>query len=298
MSQLDTLADRQAEWSQTANHLKSRIDRARSMVFLLSMLGALAAAVASQMTVPYAAPLIGAPRTWIAVVGAVCLATATFLTSRFLGADRVAAWVRARVIAEGLKSAAYKFAARAAPYDDPDETKAATLLDDERREIEKDGDDLLASVARVTGRGSVPRQRLSNDEYISERVEGQAKQFYRLKADNYRTSACRLRRIEFVLALAATLITAVASVTGRTTMPWGIPFDIAALTAVLTTIASSVLAHIEASRLDYLATSYLAAARRLEDQLSAHRGGWSDFVNACEDIIAAENASWMAKWMK
>lgn len=67
---------------------------------------------------------------------------------------------------------------------------------------------------------------------------------------------------------------------------------------MLTTIASSVLAHIEASRLDYLATSYMAAARRLEDLLSGEHGEWSDFVNACENIIATENASWMAKWTK
>jgi hypothetical protein len=84
----------------------------------------------------------------------------------------------------------------------------------------------------------------------------------------------------------------------------GLPFDIAALTAVLTTVASAVLAHVEASRFDYLATSYLATARRLEDQLPsdiqviAEPDRWSDFVNACENIIATENASWMAKWTR
>jgi hypothetical protein len=25
---------------------------------------------------------------------------------------------------------------------------------------------------------------------------------------------------------------------------------------------------------------------------------WSDYVNRCEDIIAAENNSWMARWTK
>jgi hypothetical protein len=142
----------------------------------------------------------------------------------------------------------------------------------------------------------VPRARLTRDEYVQQRVRGQIA-FYS-KAETYRTSATRLRRVKFVLALAATLITAVASVTGKSAPIFGISFDVAALTAVLTTIAGSVLAHIEASRFDYLVISYLATARRLEDQMNVAEGSWSDFVNACENIIATENASWMAKWTK
>lgn len=211
MSQLDTIADRQAEWSQTAIYLKSRIDRMRWLVFLLSVLGALAAAVASQMPAADQASLASTPRTWIAVIGVACLATATFLTSRLLGADRVTAWVRARVIAEGLKSAAYKLAARAAPFDGPDEAKAAALLDDERRKMERDGDDLLPEMVRAKDRGSLPRQPLSPEEYVARRVEGQAKEFYRPGANAYRTSANRLRRIEFALALRLSLLRLPAS---------------------------------------------------------------------------------------
>jgi hypothetical protein len=298
MSQLNLVADRQAEWSQTANHLKSQIDRTRWLVFLLSVLGALAAAVASQMPAAEQVSITLAPRTWVAVIGVVCLASATFFTSRLLGAEHVIAWVRARVIAEGLKSAAYKFAARAAPYNDPDAAKAARLLDDERQKIERDGDDLLPRMVKAKDAGSVPRQLLSPDEYVAKRVQWQIQEFYRPGANEYRAQASRLRRVEFVLALAATLITAIASVTGKTALISGVTFDIAALTAVLTTIASSVLAHVEASRLDYLATSYLAVARRLEDLLNKQPGDWSDFVNACETAIATENASWMAKLTK
>jgi hypothetical protein len=31
---------------------------------------------------------------------------------------------------------------------------------------------------------------------------------------------------------------------------------------------------------------------------SGDAGSWSRFVNRCEDIIAAENDSWVAKWSK
>jgi hypothetical protein len=58
--------------------------------------------------------------------------------------------------------------------------------------------------------------------------------------------------MEFALALAATLITALATVTGKSALFGGMTFDIAAITAVLTTVAGSILAHVEASRFDFL----------------------------------------------
>jgi SMODS and SLOG-associating 2TM effector domain 1 len=107
-----------------------------------------------------------------------------------------------------------------------------------------------------------------------------------------------LRGTEFALALAATLITAIASVTGKSTYLFGIQFDIAALTAVVTTIAGAVLAHVEASRLDFLVTTYLATARRLEDRKSGSKDSVSALVNDCENIISTENISWIAKWTR
>jgi hypothetical protein len=67
---------------------------------------------------------------------------------------------------------------------------------------------------------------------------------------------------------------------------------------VLTTIAGAVLAHVEASRFDFLVTIYLATARRLEDRKSGSGEPFSAFVNDCENIIATENMSWIAKWAK
>ena len=57
-------------------------------------------------------------------------------------------------------------------------------------------------------------------------------------------------------------------------------------------------AHVEASRFDFLVTTYLATARRLEDRESGPREPLSNFINDCEDIIATENLSWIAKWTK
>jgi hypothetical protein len=295
MAVLDTVADRQAQWSATANAMKATIDRARLAVFLLSVLGALAAALASQMTAPAEGGLAVSPRSWIALVGVVSLASATFFTARLLGAAEVTDWVRARAIAERLKREAFRYAAAAAPYDVP--ATAEGLLNDERARIESDGDDLLGQLVPAAGKGSLPRAALSEADYVAQRVQNQIGWFIP-KAARYKTVATRLRRLEFGLALAATVITAAAGIVGKTPPLWGMTFDLAALTAVLTTIASAVLAHVEASRFDFLAMTYLATSRRLQDRLDRGQTPWSTFVTDCENILAAENTSWIAKWTK
>jgi len=275
--------------------MKRVIDSARWTVFTLSIIGAMAAAIASQME----ASADGAvnARTWVATLGVVCLAAGTFFTSRLLGTDHVTSWVRARAIAEALKREAYKFAASAAPYDDADKSKAAALLDETRQKTERDGDDLLIHLVTATDTGSLPRAPVTEDEYITHRVTNQI-DFYNSRADGYQSTATTLRGVEFALVLGATLITAVATVTGKLAPVGGMRFDLAAVTGVLTTVAGGVLAHIEASRFDFLAMTYRVTARRLDDRLGEPHVPWSAFVNDCEGILAAENTSWIAKWTK
>jgi hypothetical protein len=229
MTVLDTVADRQAGWSVTADKLKAGLDLARWAVFIFSVLGALLATLASQLGPPVGATVATAdPRTWLAVAGALSLATATFFTQRLLGQEHITGWVRARAISEALKREAYKFAAGATPYD---QANAENLLNAERQKIEDDGDDLIATLVTNPGAGSVPRATLTPQQYIEHRVDGQI-EFYKKRAGTYRTTATWLRRTEFGLALAATLITAIASVTGKSTHIFNIHFDIAAMTAV------------------------------------------------------------------
>lgn len=299
MAVLDTVADRQAEWSATANELKATIDRARTLVFALSIAGAVLAAIASQMNDP--APgtaLAGNHRAWVAILAALSLAIGTFFSQRLLGAGQVTAWVRARALAEALKREAYKFATGAAPYNDPDAAKNEALLDQQRSTIERDGDDLEDQLVGAAGPGSAPRTALTLEDYRTGRVIGQARQYYRPTAKKYRQAARRLRQIEFGLALLATIFTAVAGVAGKSAPIFGIQLDFAAFTAVLTTLGGALLAHIEASRYDFLAMTYTATARRLEDRCNAPVVSPSDFVNDCETVIANENTSWIAKWTK
>jgi SMODS and SLOG-associating 2TM effector domain 1/Protein of unknown function (DUF4231) len=293
MTALAETADRQSLWSNTAGVLKRRVEIARWVTFAFSILGALLAAIASQLNDP--------PRMYFAIAGAVLLAVVSFVTSRLLGGLQITNWLRARTASEALKREAYKYATSVRPYDDPLKRDAA--LNIERERIERDVDDLLPSAVSSAKAGSAPRGKLSRDEYIASRVREQIDRYYLPRADANKRIAVSLRWTEFSLALAATIITAMVGVAGKEL--FGIKFDFVALTAVLTTIAGAVLAHIEATRCDFLVMIYRATARRLSAEvaniddvnaLSAEQ--WSDFVNRCEATISDENTSWAAKWTK
>ena len=294
MGQLELTARRQASWSLTANKLKARLDSARRSVFILSALGAVFATVASQLGE-------GPVRRWIAIASAVVLGVATFLTGRLVTSAHVGGWVRARAAAEALKREAFKCAAGAAPYDDP--VAAEQALTKERDAIERGVDDLSASLEEAEKAGSAPSARIGPDEYIAKRVRAAVSGFYRPRALRFQKVGFRLRAVEFALALIATIITAVVGLNEQKYIVGAWPFDLAALTAVLTTLGALVLAHVESARYDFLVTTYRATARRLEDALAdvntvppVPSKEWSDFVERCETIIASENNSWVAKW--
>ena|SRR5262245_26274762 len=299
---LELVAKRAESWSETANQLKARLDLVRWIVFALSIAGALAAAIASQILPEAGAATSALPRshTVFATFGAVLLAGATFLSSRLLRDTEVQAWARARAAAEALKREAFRSATKAQPYDT---STADELLKKEREKIEGQLTDLRDRQVEAVREGSAPREALNPEQYRERRVRPQM-DWYKSKAHGYRKVATRLRWTEFTLALAATIITALAGALGKKFEIGPMAFDFAALTAVLTTVSGAIVAHIEASRYQHLVTSYLAAAARLEDldtdfdAARTNAGTWSEFVNGCEEVIAAENNSWVAKWTK
>ncbi len=293
MTALAEMASRQSLWSSTSDVLKRRVEIARWVTFAFSILGALFAAIASQLNDP--------PRMYFAITGAALLAVVSFVTSTFLGGGHITNWLRARTASEALKREAYKYATSVTPYDDPLKRDAA--LNMERDRIERDVEDLLASAVSSAKAGSAPRDKLSRDEYLAGRVREQIDRYYLPRANANKKIAVSLRWAQFTLAMAATIITANVGVAGKES--FGIKFDFAALTAVLTTIAGAVLAHSEATRCDFLVMTYRATAKRLSAEmantgdvnaLSAEQ--WSEFVNRCEAIISDENTSWAAKWTK
>jgi hypothetical protein len=291
-AQLNAVAESQGQWSATANALKKSHENARRAVFVLSTAAAAMAAVSSQLD--------DRPRQVLAIVSTVCMAIVTVLTARMLDSKRSQAWVRARAASEGLKREGFRHAAQAAPYDNPATRDA--LLRTEAQKIETEVDDLIGFRA-ASGPSSNPRDLLTPSEYIERRPTHQFKNFYEPKATAAQAAATKMRTIEFMLAIATTVITAAMAVVDKETMFGG--FDVVALTAVLTTLSGAIVAYIEASRYDFTVQSYRSTARRLKDEVNnpppnAQPGTpeWSAFVDRCESILREENTGWIAKFSK
>ena len=288
---LEAVAQNQGLWSTTADQLKAAFERARRVVFLLSAVAALSAAVSSQVD--------GRQRQVLALVSTVCMGVVAFLAHRQLDSGRSQAWVRARAASEALKQHAYKRAARAAPYDD--ETTADDLLVNEQKAILTQVDD-LEGVRANTGTSSAPIAVIGTADYITRRVTEQA-EWHEKKAIAARTAAARWRFVELVLGLTTAAITAVIGSLEKYQLVEG--FDFVALTAVLTTLSGTVLAYIEASRYDFIVQSYRVTARRLRDEETSAPATatvpsplWSAFVDRSEGILQEQNNTWVAKFSK
>lgn len=295
MDPLQLVAERQGIWSATATLLKAQYDRARSLVFTLSIGGAILATIASQLEQKDPA------RQPIALTAALCFAIVTFITARALGAQSSTLWLRARAASEALKKEGFRYAARAEPYDDPLTRK--TKLNRAREDIEQGVDEIIGH-AVSSGKGSAPRADISPEDYITTRVQKQIVEYFEPTANRAQRTASRLRWMEATLALAAACLTTAAGVVSK--IPVGSAlFDIAALTGVITTIASATVAHIAAGRYDFAVANYRATARRLRSALAeapetftAPSPQWSAFVNECEGILWDANNTWLAKWGK
>ncbi|WP_028717130.1 SLATT domain-containing protein [Paracoccus sp. J39] len=137
-----------------------------------------------------------------------------------------------------------------------------------------------------------PPDALDRGGYLSTRLDGQIG-YYKNAANRMIVPSRRLHGLEFVLALAAAL-TAIAAI-GK----W-IPFDLAALTAVFTTLSGTIIAHLQASRYDELILSYRATANRLSNLRATLNpdATAADIAAIAEEIIGAETRSWQASWLK
>ncbi len=277
--------DEHVAWSNVADGLKRQRTRARTWVLVLTIVGAalqtLAATVSSHNL-----------RLGAGLGGVVALALVPFITSYFLTADDTRKWLRARSISEGIKSEAFRFRASADPYAGAD---ALDLLRKKVREIAGWGKDMATIRARVTFTPRSAPPPLAADDYLRSRILEQIDGFYRPKAKLNAELAAWFRLLQIVLSGLAAVLGAVATFMGKNA-------SLGSWVAVLTTIGGSFAAHAAAGRYEFQATTYYATARQLADLAEDWGSGrpapspeWSQFVQACEEAISAENRGWMAK---
>jgi len=285
-----SLWNRRVAWSRAADRLKASIERTRSAALILSSLGAVLETIA-------ATTVVSMGRVWYAGAGAAALALVPPIRGYFLTSEHVRDWTRARSVSNALTAEIYLFRAGATPYNQPD---AATTLNAKCHELLNAVMDLESYVRNIDPQSNTVPPSMNSDDYITRRVVQQVNEYYRPRAAIYARRRQRLRWAEIALAIAATALGAFAAALAGAASGAGM----AAWVSVLTTVGGALAAHAAAGRLDFLVTSFLATARRLEDLVNGWRVAgapigspqWSEFVRQCESAISAENESWLAKW--
>jgi hypothetical protein len=276
---------------------KQSYERARQICFVLSILAALLAALASQL--PEASNGAVDYRLWLSVTSSCMLAVVAVITAQQLSTKRMHDWIHSRAVSEAFKRIAYTYAAQAAPYEL--NTTRAHEFSSAVASIMSSLNE-LAPDPRAAKTGKTPQKiYASAQEYLLARPKAQSAH-YRTAARKCADRAARLRSAEFVLALVCAVITAAIGVAGKVSLGGEISFDFVALTGVLTTLSGSILAYREASRADFLSKSFAAAADELDVLIAALPNDtpypgpdWSAFVQKVENVLATENSAWLAK---
>ena len=280
---LHCVADRQSVLSYTANSLKARTTVARNLCFVLAVFGAILASLVSGLDCPDIRPYLAWPATTMLAIGA-------FVAARLLSKESVSLHVDARAASEALKRESYLYVVQSSEYQD----------------VNSRGDKLQAVLTRInanvehlarheranSGIGSCPRKEIDLQDYIENRARKQI-QYYRRRAKSMGRTSTFLHSSEFVLTGIAAVVTALAVLFP----PSG--FEVASVTAVVTTIAATFVAHLESTRYDDQIATYRITSNRLEAYLAGvnESTGLADVAENVERILAEETKSWQALWL-
>lgn len=291
----DVWTDRKI-WSFTATQLKQSLTFWRSLVLLLTILGAFLETLAAQLHSSQADL-----STYIGALGAVALVSIPIIRNAKLGNDQTRAWVRSRSVSEGLKTEIYLYLTGAQPYNYPNNKNE--ILSSQRDEIVRLAEDIFGQTAiarnQLANEDLTPPEPMDVNTYITERVEQQIEQFYRPRAFELSRQASYWRKAELSSSIVAAALGVLSTFFNNSE-------QFSAWVAVVTTIGITITAHLAAGRFEHLINSYLATADRLESLrnqwLDAKDRGLSqdssDFIRQCENAISVENEGWMAKFLK
>ncbi|WP_372666411.1 DUF4231 domain-containing protein [Amycolatopsis kentuckyensis] len=272
------LWDRQSVWSQAANRLKIRISRARVLVLVLTVAGAVFGAASASLTQSAARVC--------AAVAAVALALAA-VAARGTASGIVRDWTRARSVSESLKSDVYTYLAGAGAFRGPDRDEAALR---ELTETSALAGDLLRHTTGVvpTPRDLPPVRDV--ETYTTVRVRGQLDDYYRPKSLLMAARVRLAQRCETGLAAAAAILASLAAAfPGILAAAW---------VGVLTTVTTAITAHASAARYAYQQVEFTRTADELERLLAERRTNRTSddrFVAEAERVISIQNEGWMAK---
>jgi hypothetical protein len=281
---VDAVWDHQSVWSQTANLLKARIDRLRSLMLALAIVSAVLTTLAAQVTLDQPGGQA------LALAAGVAVAMVPLVRVR-LGRDAVSRWTRARAVSEQLKAEVYRFLAGVTPFREDD--RNGQLLERSRR-VRSAAFDLLEHTAGVEPAVREVPAVHDADSYVTGRLQPQIR-WYRSRSDRLAQRLTWARRVEVVLSVVGALLAVSAAVLKSDSA--------AAWVAVVTTVTAAVSSHVAASRWEYQLVEYLRTAAELEELQASWLGtdvhdeaAADGLVEHCEHVVSIQNDGWMAKW--
>jgi hypothetical protein len=272
--------DKQSQWSQAADDLKDRLAAARDFVLGFTII----AAVLST-----AGAVFGLDTTTgqILVYLAAAVAAGSAIATAFAGREGSEPWTRARSVAEAIKSEIYTYLAKAGPYSG---AGADDLLADQIVALEEGAADLYVHATAFQPKSRAAPAVDDATTYAAKRVKGQIDSYYLRRA---RELDGQIRTARVIVVLLGAIGSGFAVAAGKFELD-----GLAVWVPVLTSITSGIATHIAAERWEFLRLEYSRTALQLSHLLSAFERGkvtGGEFVVACEAVITAQNAAWIAK---
>lgn len=275
-------------WDATSSKLKKELTRWRIAVFSLTALGAFTAILGQNAAIldwENMSKGLG----WLS---AAAVGIAGYASSKILTADKEKKWIQARSAAETCKSEAYKYILKVPPYSTKeDDITLFNKLENLTRTLYSIP---LTTITKEEEVKDIPSSNYSFRQYLSERIHDQARNYYRIKADRYRTLVKRGNNWGIILAIAGFLLGSL-SASGETN-------HFSAWVAFISTLSASLASFISANRYQYLAMSFqlmynqlmilwAKGSRIAADDMEAQKS----FVINAEGILSRENEAWIAE---
>lgn len=279
-------------WAMTSRELRARITTIGLTVLGLTITGTalgtlsplLGMGALGKMVPALAVPEVAQFVPWIS---AAALGVAAYLTNQLVTESERQAWIKARAVAEALKSEAFKYATSAQPYDG---AGASQKLRETVSELRRNVNGVLAVQLTPDARErDMPQAPMSITMYVEQRLNDQKDIYYPRAIQLHRGKIGQAK----IITLVAGLITVVLGGTSNT-LPWA-----ATLLGIVTTSAAALAAWFQSGHHQELALNYQDTRATLEElaaQYAASGVADKQIVVDAETVMQSEHAAWLAEW--
>ncbi|HEY5721505.1 MAG TPA: DUF4231 domain-containing protein [Allosphingosinicella sp.] len=283
---IETGWDEYRGWAARSRQLQDRLRKWNIASLLCVVLAAVFGGLAVQLK--DADPWWGSA---VAAAAAVAAAIAPVVGREIMSSGFEKRWIRARALAEAIKSQCFRVAARIPPYDGEDWAERFIAWRDEMTKVAPaEGLTPLADPVPAAGDERRPAPGMDIGWYLAKRVEGQ-RVYYTDKQKEHEDAAGLLRAVNIGAAVAAAVLAALAA--SRIAEGSGIEF--AAWAGVFVTISAAILAVGLLDRRASLAAQYGAMAialGRMKEWQKATNADLKALVDRTESLLTAEHAAW------